>query len=365
MKAADVVLQLNVLLPQLTNLFTNEVAVTSLSRSGSIMTALCDEKHDLTAGDAVAISGAVTQIVVTMTRSEAIGTAVSATDHDLTTAIAPTVTFSGATESEFVGTFTVLTIPNRRTITFTMADAGPTTATGSPVIEGAESALRDYNTTYAVLETPTVSSFTFTEPATTLADPSPTSTIVARSKPRVSAGISIERCVDAYTAQADGEYWLFVVLADVEASKNRKIGSDAVDNLTHANEFRQQITQPFSVFVFIPVTGELAARLARDQVTDLFPLISRCVLFHKFDSGLTVGAQGAVQFVSHEIFDYNTAVYVHGFNYQQTVDLILEDTVGPDLDVAFRNIDLTLIPQLNGTGTLTASAIDLDDTPLP
>ena len=363
MKASEIVTQLKVLLPQLTNLFTDEISIASLTRSGSIITAQCGEIHNLVAGDAVAIVGAVTQITISsLTRSGVVGTLVTATNHDLSESIATAVTLSGADEAEFRGTFVLISVLNRKTVSFVMVDSGPTTASGSPVLEGAESPLRDYNSTYPVLDTPTTTSFTFTESSTGLLDP--LGTIVARVKPRISAGISIERCRDAYTEENPGSYWIFVVLGPVDASKNRKIGSDSLDNQNRGNEFRQQIIQPFSIFVFVPVTGEVAAREARDDQEDLFPLICRSVLFSQFESGLAVGKQGYAQFVSHEIFDYNTAVYIHAFTYQQTVDLIFGDTTGFALDVAFRNIDLTVTPLLGGADELTQSAIDLDEVAL-
>lgn len=93
------------------------------------------------------------------------------------------------------------------------------------------------------------------------------------------------------------------------------------------------------------------------------------MLAAKFDSNLFVGKQGAVQFVLHGTFSENPAVYVHGYNFQQVVDLYEEDTVGPDLDVAFRNVAFSSTPKLPGVSTEDAPTLDidlnLDDVPLP
>ncbi len=78
--------------------------------------------------------------------------------------------------------------------------------------------------------------------------------------------------------------------------------------------------------------------------------------------------------IGHGDFRYDGALYVHQFSFQQTVDLTYEDTVGPlELDVAFRNIDLTIFPTLGLTvpdpfvptdaASATESALDLDDDP--
>lgn len=363
MRASDVVTQLAVLLPQLTNAFTTEVAVRSLARSGTTVTATCDDPHNLEPGHGVNISGAVVPIPISdLSRSGTTGTLVTSTAHDLTEAVAPTVEIEGANEAVFNDTFDVIEVVNRKTITFTMADAGATSGTGSPVLLGAESALRNYNTLYQVLETPTPTKFTFVHSVTSL--PNPVGTLVARIRPRISVAVTPDRAVDSYTKQGVGEFWLFVVLEDVFASKDRGTMSDAVAFQGRGAEFRQQVVQPFSLYLFVPVSSSLSGQSGRDQAEDLFRPICKSLLFSRFDSGLYSENQGTVQFVSHGTFRYDSATYIHAFSFQQVVDLTFEDTVGPDLDVAFRDIALTLVPQLGGTETLVSS-IDLDDEPLP
>lgn len=362
MKASDIIAQLAVLLPKLTGEFTNEVSIQSITRSGTEMTAQCLAAHELSEGDAVFVVNAEMHIAIsTLTRSGTIGTLITASDHDLTEKIAKTITISGASEAEFNGTFTRLNITNRRTITFVMPDSGPTTATGSPILHDSESALRQYDGLYKVTSTPTPSSFTFEHSVAGLADPTG-SGIVARTKPRISGAIDIDRAAQAYTSQNQDKYWLFVVLNNVESSKSRDISSDAHDNLQRGHEYRQQVTQPFTIYVFIPVSQEIAAREARDKAELLFRPLCRSLLFSKFDSGLYSGKLGTVVFTGHGVYRYDSALYIHSFDFQQTVDLTFEDTVGPDLDVAFRDIALTIDPDL-GTTTITAN-IDLDDTPL-
>lgn len=369
MKAADVVNQMAVLLPQLSDRYTTNVAVRSVTRFGAsvVVNVTCDDEHGLEPGNAVALAGADTQIVIgTLTRSGVVGTLVTDTDHDLTNPIAPTIEITGATEPEFNGTFTLINVDNRRTIRFEMPDAGPTAATGSPVLVNAESQLRQWNGTYLVesIVTPTI--FTITQPDLTLLDP--VGTITARGKPRISAGVNPARLQQAYTEKKTDELWAFVVLEDVTASKSRNIRSDAIDNLTPNNFFRQQVIQPLTIYLFVPAQLQLGAADARDLAEEEFRNLSRCLLDSAFDSNTHVGKQGTMQFVTHGVFDYNTAVYIHAYSYQQVIDLYEEDGVGPDLDVAFRNITHTSFPQVPeaqpaDAGSLVAT-LDLDDTPL-
>lgn len=367
MKLSDVITQLVVLLPTFTEKFTDTVQVSELTRSGATtkMTAKCLDQHHVETGDAVCILNAEMHIAVSsLTRVGIVGTVVTATDHDFTNAIAPEITISGADDVEFNGTFKRINVVNRRTITFQMADSGPTSSANG-VLENAESALRQYDGTYKVTSVPNTTEFTFDHPTTSLADPTGDA-IVARVKPRISGAIDITRAIAAYTKQALGKYYLVGVVGDVSASQSRQIHSDAVDNFQRGTFLRQQLIQNLSLFVIIPVSQEIAARQSRDDAEELFRAITRSLVNSSFDSYLHVGKQGPIQFIRHGVFDYNTSVYVHEYAFQQIVDLVFEDSVGFDLDVAFREIDFNINPDLPGsTDEVLSSTVDLDDEPLP
>jgi len=367
MKAFDIVNQLCVLLPQLTDKFTDNILISSITRNGTLMTVQCLSEHDLEENQAVCISNSTAPITInTLTRSGITGTLVTATNHDLTNGIAPTIEITGATEAEFNGTFTLINVDNRKTIRFQMVDSGPTTATGTPLLLNAESAFNDYNSTYKVESVPTPTSFTFVHPVVGLANPiaKPNSTMVARTEPRISAGIDIDRIIEGYTEQDQNDYWLFVTLGDVVASQSRLIESDAIDNQQKNVNYRQQIVEPFSVYVFIPVENEIAARESRDEISDLFRPILRSLLFSKISTGLYADKLNSVQFSGHSTYNYNTAVYVHQFGFQQVAEIYEEDTTGHDLDVAFRDIDFTQYLDFGNQVDFLRGTPDLDDTPL-
>ena len=364
MKASDIINQLAIVLPKFSDNFTSNINVTSLTRSGTTVTANTAAAHNRSVNEQVNIIGAQTPIVIsTLTRLGTVGTLETSSDHDMTENFSATVEISGATEAEFNGTFNLINVKNRRKITFVMADAGPTTATGSPLLLNGSSIFKDYNGLYKITSTPTTTSFTYEITDATLYTPA-SGTIKAKSEPRISGAISVERIVQAYTKQPQSEYWAFVVMGDVAASKSRKIESDATDNQQRSNEFRQQIIQPFSIIVAIPVTSEIAARAARDESEDIFRDICRAVLFKKFDSQLFVGAQNPVQFVDHGFTAYNTAFYMHTYNFEATADITFDDTVGYDDDVAFRDIILNMTLDLGTEEDPVTANIDLDDEPI-
>jgi hypothetical protein len=370
MLASEIVQELCLRLPQETGLFTTDIPVLSLTRNDEIITAACSEAHGLKVGDAISITGAINPISISsLSRSGTVGTVVTALDHDLTNPVATTITISSADESVFNGTFTRINVDNRRTVTFTMADTGATSSTGG-VLENAEKSVNSYNITYTVGSTPTKSNFTFTQATTTLPSPIGDS-IIARTNPRIGSAINVERAQEMYTAKNINELCLFVVLDEVAGLKNRSILTENIDNLTPSNEYRQQVTQPFSLYLFVPQQDELSGANGRDIAETLFSSLTKSLLFHKFDSLLFAGTNsgGTVNFVSHGAFSYNAATYVHEYTFVQTIEILFEDTIGHSPDVAFRDIEFDIFPKVTISGEATTSGslggdVNLDDVPL-
>lgn len=365
MKASDVVAQMAATLPNLTDKFTDEVSVSSLTLSGTTATATTSTVHGLSVGDNVFIAGATAPIVISsITRVGILATIVTATDHDITLGSQPTITISGATEAEFNGTFSIFSTVNRRTIAVTVDDSGPTSVTGSPLLHDGESFLRGYGGLQEVTTAPTATSFTY-ETTSGLGTPA-VGTIVARTGLRLSASINIERTLAAYTEKEVDKLWAFVVIGDRDASKSRRTETDATSNIQkQSGHFRVQVIQPITVFVFFPAHEQIAGRAVRDDGDELLQTICQSILFYRFPSQLTVTPASPTQYVGDGAANYDSAVYVHQYVFQATAEMTFGDTVRYDPDVAFRDIALTVFFD-HGTGTenMTA-AIDLDEEPLP
>ena len=377
MRASDVVLQLAANLPRFTDLFTDNFDVISASTlvvgSDLEVTLTTSVAHGLSIGQGVNILGAKTPITISsFIRAGTIGTITTLTDQDFTFGeIGGAISgggsvnaeVSGATEAEFNGQFKITGILNRRTIQVEMADSGATVATGSPILENGYSTLQTYNGIKSITAVPTTDSFTYVlVGGAALLDP--VGTISVKANARISSTISLESIVDAYTAQGINKLWGFVVLEDVIASKDRRILSDATDNIQRSNYFRQQIIQPLSFYVVFPTAvAEIVGRQSRDLAEEIFKPICQSILFKRFDSLLSVGEYNPLQFLSHGFGFYNDAFYIHQYSFEQVADLFFGDTVGYDDDVAFRDIDVTFGTDL-GTAELIAD-IDLDEEQLP
>jgi hypothetical protein len=369
-KTADVVTALLTRLPLLDDRFATlreEVAISK--RSGNIARAVFATPHLMTTGDLLLVVGAVTPISISsFTRSGTVGTITTVADHDLTSGQGEPgmVRTTGANEAEFNtgedGAFTVLSVPGRRTLTVAMADSGPTVATGSPVLWDASSVLRSYNGLYpvTVIDADTVD---YTCGFATALDPVGSYQVFISV--RIAGAASPERAAASYSAKTEGELWLWVVLEDTIAAQDTLAPSGVVSGANISESFRQRVTQAFSVYLFVPATGSRHGSAHRDIAESVFPALCRSLLGVRFDSYLAQGAHYQTLFVAHGTAEYDDSggtVYVHQYQFQALADIIYEDTVGAGVDVAFRDIALTLGTAIEGTGEIV-SDIDLDDSP--
>lgn len=368
MKAEDIIKQLVAKLPNLTDKFCDQLAMDTITSAGLVATATVAAGHGRVDGELVTITGATSPITVnSITRSGTVAVVETDTDHDFTYSaremargLSQDVILSGATEAEFNGTFPLLTVENRRKFTITVADSGAVAATGSPVLENGEGALNSYNGSFNItLVSPTV----FTYPLQKAIPNSAIGSPILNSGHRITGAISIERFLDAYTKNPTDSWWCVVVLGDVIASKGRENRTDSTDQMSDGQHYQQSITQPFGIYLVAPTSNSVAARPQRDEMEDVVPFIMQSVLLAKFDTGFAANKQNRATFTAHGFFLYNGPVYIHEITFEQNANLLFVDSVGNDLDVAFRDINLTMNTSLGDT-QLTA-AIDLDEDPLP
>jgi hypothetical protein len=98
---------------------------------------------------------------------------------------------------------------------------------------------------------------------------------------------------------------------------------------------------------------------------DVSVSLFRSLLGVKFDTGYFASNQYAVTFINHGFSDYNTAYYVHEFNFELAADLTFDDTVGYDFDTAFRDINFGVVPDFGTQEDPATAVVDLDEEPLP
>lgn len=368
MLAKDVVLQLFSQLPKYTDYFSTNISITALNLVANVVTATTAIPHGLSIGKTVNITGAVIKNpIISLTQINNIATAVTQNDHDLTEGFNCTVNITGANQADYNGTKTLLTVPNRRTFTFKIANNPITPATGTIFLNETERTINPYNGLKIIVSVPTATTFTYAVSQSVYSPPS--GTIVAKTGLRVGGAISFDKANEWYSKQAKQDYWLFVVLGDVTASKDRYTGDDATATTPKNTRYRERAITPVTLFIFAPspddttILGVNGREVADIMHGPVFYALCKSVLRKKFKTIFSENVWSELMFVNHGYYGYNQSYYVHQFTFESTFDITYSDTIAPDDNVAFRNIELNF-QRLTDDYILATASINLDDQPL-
>lgn len=361
-KASDIIARLKTIVPKLTNLFSDTVSISSLTRVGGTVTAVTATAHGLTTGNYINIAGAQAPVqITTLTSANGIASATTSAPHDLTKApdepYTPPIKVQGADQSEYNGSaLTLLSVPNRYSFTYQISGTPVSPATGNTLLfDGRE---RGYNGKKQIA---VVDATTFTYAISEVPLSPAIGTITAQLKTRISGGITLDRCIQAYSAQISAtKLWAFVVLGDVTSNKDRQVFSDASYSPTPGIQFQQRIFQPFHIFVVVKAVDEIAGRSVRDLMEDVAPIFYKTLLKFGFPTGLENDNPFLTSFAGHSYQEYAEAYYVHAFSFLTQCD-ITEDDVSTVENVAFRDLDLTIT---NSPDEPIDNEVNLDDDPV-
>lgn len=349
-KTSDIVKQLALKVPQFTNLFTQEFSVTSLTRSGTTITAVTSTPHNLVTNYIVNIVGAIAFTpILSITRVGTIATVTTSEKHDLTYGFPgqENVLISGADQAEYNGSHELLSVDSRYQFTFKVTGSPASPATGTMFLQ--EAFEQGYNGRFpATVVDPTTFTYqTDKEPFSPAGG-----SVIMRSLARITGCVSEEVAFASYTKQGANELWGYVIPRDRTASKDRHIQSDAVAVKTSGVDFRQRYIQGFSFLVLTPTTSEMGAVNARDLMDGLFVVLLKSVVGVFFSDGLTSPEQYGTVYVGDGLNEYNTAYYAHSFEFQLSGELTREDIVQPSTGVPFECINIEYEDELTQSGNI-------------
>lgn len=368
MRAEQIIAQLMTVIPAFTELFTDNVGISTITVSGSDAIVVTSAVHGLSSGKPVNIQGVSSPVTVaTLTQVGGIATCTTVENHDLTynplesQEFRPSVTIQGANEGDYNGTFLVDSVPNRKEFTFSIEILAPGTATGSILaFDGKERGYNGYKPTITVVDTTT---FSYPlDPGNLPFNDGYGAEMQVHSGFRLSGGSDIDRISLAYTEQGPDKLWGFVVLEDFNVSKDRHILNDAGDTYAAGVDFRQRLIQPFTFYVFVPTSAEITARNARDLMQDIYLPLCKSLLRVRFDEDFAEQQIFGVTTSGHGFFGYVEAYYIHRFSFENVFDLTYGDTVDPAQSVAFRDIEGKLMDKEANPDTEAAEfKVDLDE----
>lgn len=362
MLCSDIIKHIATYLPRYSALFSTQLAVQSVSIAGDDIDITFTAAHNLTTGDQISISNVLvnTEIDTLAFNADNTVTATTLTDHDLTENWQNTIKIANSTVSAVNGTFTLLTVPNRRTFTYSYTLGSQTPPFGTVyLLENIEANPINDVHTITVLSTTEIRITVAGNPYTNV----DSSNITVSTGINVSGATNIERLTDAYESQTPIEPWLFVVLDDVTMGKSRGAPLDALQNQGNQNAWNMEQLAEFTTYVFIPSSDKITGRDARDKAEVLRAALYKTLINAKFDNGLAGSSPVSnVVPVSDGITAYSEAYYVHQYKWQQVSQITNFDVGYFGSTRAFRDLDMRI---LNIFGeNLTNDQINLDDEPL-
>ena len=341
MRLAELADRLQALVPPNTDLFSNVVAISSIVSDGTAATINTDGVHDLVSGTLVNLSGVETRTpIVAVATAGFSHTFTTGSDHDLTenrfSDPIGQVRLDGFTDQNWNNAdLSLADVPNRRSFTVPLALPTPALNGGEFLLE--PNRLDGLNGIRSI----TVLSRT----SFSIEGPFPSGTFTpingkVSAAPRIGVAVDGPRALEIFESDPDS-FWMFVVPDNAIVSKDRTTFSDAVSAKQVGTTLRLRVLDNFSVLVFAPVAGELAAEEAVDICRhDLLGPVVSALFGYRPETGLSCPAsEFQIVLTGHQVEDYNKASLVYRYDFQAPIDLSSMDAqLDSEGSRAFRDI---------------------------
>jgi hypothetical protein len=347
MQAIDVVNKLKEIVGLYTDDFSDVSSLTSLTRSGSTITAV-KTAHGLTTGDYLTIRGAKEPIALTsISRVDNIGTVVSAIDHKLSdpSLYSPAqrplyVELAGNDPSDYNGVFELLTVPDDTSFTFkiTTTPTTPATTAGYLLLEDQDG----YNG-YKQITVIDVNSFSYPTTNTNLGSPAQ-GTLQISNSTRIAYSATPDRILDFYSENAEGilKNWLFVVMGDQIVYKDGTVASDLSTAQEKNQSYWYTVQQNLEIYIVIPSKGSILGGAESDLARSYETALLRSIVNYAFPSPLTEEDYQPITYVGNETDDYIKAYYVHRFDFLAKGFVQTPDTISFNKGVPLQLINGTI-----------------------
>lgn len=349
MKLTEVVTQLQLLMPQFTDLFSNTLSVSSIVASSGVVS-INAIAHGLLTNDPITISEiSQKNPIIDVSRDGLLFTFETSINHDLTLDDPKyeTIIMGGFTDSVWNDSFSLVGVDDRTT--FVIQSTNP----NLPVLN-----------TNEYIEEIRVDGINGRYPVTVIDDDNFTvagdfedgdylgGTI--KTAVRIAGSVSIERAFEQYTKQIREDLWIFVTMNDAVTSKNRTAYNDATATIAANEDIRTRLIDGFSVFLIMNVNDETAAVNAIDICRhDMLTPICKSLFGARFSTGLNGAGDFAAILTGHNQVEYDRATFVYQYGFEFTYDLTLEDAVENTDTRAFSEIQFTQVMGGDDTEDLT------------
>jgi len=357
---------LRTFLPAFTDLFSNKITGATATTSGTTVTVTATA-HGLSVGNKIVVGGGTFENGIASVVDNGDGTVRFETDddHDVTEAKErndpKTITLDGI-GSPWDGEQTIVSIPNRKhfEIKFPLGETVPPDISTAVLVEDRSG----FVGVHVIATVPTVDTFTF---EITAFPSMPTGTVVGLeiiTGTRIYGAANIERAQELYTKRVpDDEAALFIIMMDVDVSKDRHSLNDSTATFTKANTQKQFLLQNFATVVFLPTEDTTSGFKQSARCYDEIYRALVSVMFGFFFTDPDTSTKYLTVNNGHGPGVYNTAYYTHVYEWQTPSVITSDNGFLLEPSVAFRDILSTWDNDSDPLTPMTLN-IDLDDEPL-
>lgn len=344
-------------IPRLSDRFSDNALVSAQILAGTPqILRVTDNAHGLIAGDLVVLfDGKINNPIVNVEffSGDNILRFTTQGNHDLTQGYTVEVQLSGFTNPALNGTFPLIAVPNRNT--FEIEGTALPTLNGNEVLtESRELGIDGLFTISNVVDVNTYDISLDGRPEFTIQ----TVPVLKRAKDfRMGVSVDARRAEALYTKQADKDHlWMFVIMGDATASKNRDLTSDANQTNTPGSSSRILLVNTFSLVVFYPTETETAAAIATDlswnEILKLMLASTSGIKFEDFGNTNYI-----TTLLDHGTSIYTNAYYSHAYTFEYNYQITQEQQFLTQFieSAAFRDIATSFDPSQDGSG------VDLDN----
>ena len=327
MKIIEIQEQLRKELPLLDSSFNDKKSISSVSVSSGSMN-ISSVGHGLSVGDSIAINGIeyVHEVNLIGKTNPVRADFSSDADIDFNNDPDADTIFLESVNTFYNGEKELLEFEKRRSFQISVTTDAPDSTTDE--INVVEKNLCFFNGTFEVSAVTDEDNFSIATNFMDTTDLRGGEFYNINSDIRIYSTVEIQRVMEDKVTRKDPSA-LFVSASVGSVSRNRSIQTDATQRIEEGNSIQMDTWEEFSVFAFMSTTDSVDPAVAQDYArNELRKNLIKCLMGYK-PSSVYDSDYDFIYFDGDNFLSYNSAYYIHQFNFGVTLKLNINDSYSP------------------------------------